>query len=163
MPVEAPTQITPKSMADYLDVLTKAVFQSGISWKVVEAKWTGTREAFAGFDPEHVADLTPADIDTLAADTRVIRNRRKIEATAQNAATMLQLADENGSFKRYLRSFPTYDALQADLVRRFKFLGTTGAFYFLYVVKERVPSYEEWTATYGVPGRKPERKPRRSA
>ncbi len=82
---------------DYLDVLTKAVFQSGISWKVVEAKWLGTREAFGGFDPERVADLTPDEIDGLAQDTRLIRNRRKIEATSQNAGTMLRLAEEHGS------------------------------------------------------------------
>ncbi len=162
MPVQAPPQITPKSLADYLDVVTRAVFQSGISWKVVDAKWPGTREAFAGFDPEHVADLTPDEIDELVQDTRLIRNRRKIEATSQNAATMLDLAQEHGSFKKYLRSFPSYDALQSDIVRRFKFLGNTGAYYFLYVVKEEVPPWEEWTATYGVPGQSPARKPRRS-
>jgi hypothetical protein len=47
MPTEAPEQITARNLADYLDVLTKAVFQSGISWRVVEAKWAGTREASA--------------------------------------------------------------------------------------------------------------------
>ncbi|MGZ8630561.1 MAG: DNA-3-methyladenine glycosylase I [Actinomycetota bacterium] len=163
MPVEAPTQITPTSLADYLDVLTKAVFQSGISWKVVEAKWAGMREAFGGFEPEHVADLTPVEIDELAQDTRLIRNRRKIEATSRNAATMLELADEHGSFEKYLRSFPTYDGLQSDLVGRFKFLGNTGTYYFLYVVKEPVPPWEEWTATYGVPGQRSERKSRSRA
>jgi 3-methyladenine DNA glycosylase Tag len=162
MPVEATQQITTKTLSGYLDALTKAVFQSGISWKVVEAKWPGTREAFADFEPEHVADLTLDEIDELARDTRVIRNRRKIEATSQNAATMLELAQQHGSFKKYLRSFPTYDALQSDLVRRFKFLGNTGAYYFLYVVKEQVPSWEEWTATYGVPGQGAGRKPRRA-
>ena len=160
MPVQEPTKITPKSLADYLDVMSKAIFQSGMSWRVVEAKWEGTREAFAGFDPEHLADLSPEEIDELANDTRLIRNRRKIEATSQNAATMLELDREHGSFRKYLRSFPTYDELQTDLVRRFKFLGNTGAYYFLYVVKETVPPWEEWTATYGVPGRRSERKAR---
>jgi 3-methyladenine DNA glycosylase Tag len=99
MPVEAPQQITTKTLSGYLDVLTKAVFQSGISWKVVEAKWPGTREAFADFEPEHVADLTPDEIDELARDARLIRNRRKIEATSQNAATMRELAQQHGSFR----------------------------------------------------------------
>ena len=35
--VEAPQQIEPKGLADYLAVLTKAVFQSGMSWRVIEA------------------------------------------------------------------------------------------------------------------------------
>jgi 3-methyladenine DNA glycosylase Tag len=146
---EEPKQITPKGLADYLSILTKSVFQSGISWKVVEAKWAGTTEAFGGFDPEHVADLTPKDVDELAKDTRLIRNRRKIEATVQNANTMLELDREHGSFKKYLRSFGSYDELQADVVKRFKFMGPMGAFHFLYVVKEPAPDYHEWQATYG--------------
>jgi 3-methyladenine DNA glycosylase Tag len=148
MPNEAPAQIRVKGLADYLDVLTKAVFQSGISWRVVESKWSGTREAFGGFDPEGVADLSPGEIEALAKDTRLIRNRAKIEATVQNAATMLELDREHGGFRRYLRSFPTYDDLQRDLVRRFKFLGNLGAYYFLYVVREQVPTHEEWMTTY---------------
>jgi len=147
--MDEPTQIRPTGLADYLDVLTRAVFQSGISWRVVEAKWEGTREALRGFDPVKVANLTPKQVDALTKDTRLIRNRRKIEATVENAETMLALDREHGGFRKYLRSFPEYDALQADLVKRFKFLGNMGAFYFLYVVREKVPGYEEWTARYG--------------
>jgi 3-methyladenine DNA glycosylase Tag len=147
-PEEGPKKIKPKGLADYLDVLTRAVFQSGISWRVVEAKWPGTTEAFGGFDPEHIADLSPAAVDALAGDTRLIRNRAKIEATVQNAETMLALDREHGSFRKYLRSFPTYDALQTDLVKRFKFLGNLGAYWFLYVVGEQTPPHEEWMATY---------------
>ncbi len=161
--MEAPTQITPKGLADYLDVLTKAVFQSGISWRVVEAKWQGTREALSGFDPETVAGLTPRDVDRLAADTRLIRNRRKIEATIENAETMLALEREHGRFKRYLRSFGDFEATAADLVKRFKFLGDMGAYYFLYVVGEAVPPHEEWMARHrpaGRPGRAQARRPR---
>ena len=89
--MQAPQQIEPTRLADYLDVLTKAVFQSGMSWRVVEAKWDGFREAFAGFDPATVAAFTDDDVERLAADTRIIRNRRKIEATITNAETMLAL------------------------------------------------------------------------
>ena len=145
---DGPKKIKPKGMSDYLDVLTRAAFQSGISWRVVEAKWPGTTEAFGGFDPEHVANLTPADVDVLVTDTRLIRNRAKINATVQNAETMLALDREHGSFKKYLRSFPTYDALQKDLVKRFKFLGELGAYWFLYVAGEETPSHDQWMARY---------------
>jgi 3-methyladenine DNA glycosylase Tag len=141
--MQAPEQIKPTRLADYLDILTKAVFQSGISWRVVEAKWPGTREALYQFDPEQLADLTPEDIDRLAADTRLVRNRRKIEATVQNAQTMLDLDRQHKGFKNYLRSFDNFDELSKDLVKRFKFLGEMGAYYFLYVVGERVPPHEE--------------------
>jgi DNA-3-methyladenine glycosylase I len=146
--MHAPEQIVPSRLGDYLDVLSKSVFQSGISWKVVDAKWPGTREALYDFDPRRLADLTPEDVDRLVEDTRLVRNRRKIEATIDNAETMLELERQHGSFKEYLRSFTTYDALAADLVKRFKFLGEMGAYHFLYVVGEPVPSWDDWRATH---------------
>jgi 3-methyladenine DNA glycosylase Tag len=148
-----PEQITPRNLADYLDILTKAVFQSGISWRVVEAKWAGTREAMFGFDPERLADLTPDDVDRLATDTRLIRNRRKIEATVANAQTMLDLDREYKGFKRYLGSFDNFDALSNDLIKRFKFMGNAGAYYFLHVVGEQVPPHEEWMVAHQSPRR----------
>jgi 3-methyladenine DNA glycosylase Tag len=144
--VEAPQQIEPKSLADYLDVMSKSVFQSGISWRVVEAKWPGTREAFRGFDAEAVADLSPAEMDALVADTRVIRNRRKLEAVVQNARRMLDLQERHGSFQAYLRSHGGFDETVADLRKQFRFVGDMGAFH---VVGEEVPSYEDWSASRG--------------
>ncbi len=143
-PATAPARIRPAGLADYLEVLTKAIFQSGISWRVIEAKWEGFRAAFAGFDPRRVAALTPADVDRLVADTRIVRNRRKIEATIDNAVEMVALEGEFGSFQRYLRSHGGFDATLADLKRRFRFLGDTGVYYFLYVVGEEVPPHEEF-------------------
>jgi 3-methyladenine DNA glycosylase Tag len=144
--MQPPAKIEPKSLADYFEVLTKAVFQSGISWRVVEAKWDGVREALFGLNPERVAALGPPDIDRLMEDSRVIRNRRKLEATVDNAAEILALAEEHGDFRRYLRSHGSFDATVADLKRRFRFLGDFGAYYFLHVVGEDVPSHEEWRA-----------------
>lgn len=68
-----PEQIQDASPADILETITKAVFQAGMSWRVVEAKWPGFREAFAGFDPERVGALTPDDVARLKEDTRIIR------------------------------------------------------------------------------------------
>ena len=141
--MEGPPQIKPTGLADYLDVLTRSVFQSGISWRVVEAKWPSTREALYGFDPQRLADLTPDDVDRLAQDTRLIRNRRKIEATCHNAQTLLDLDRQHKGFKHYLESFADFEALSADLIKRFKFLGRMGTYYFLYVVGEPVPPHEE--------------------
>ena len=147
--MEAPKQIRPKGPGDYLEVMTKAVFQSGISWRVIESKWNGFREALHGFDAERIGDLTPPELDELSEDTRIVRNRRKIEATVHNARTMLDLEKEHGSFRKYLRSHGGFEETVADLRRRFKFLGDTGAYYFLYVVGEEVPPHEEWMRTHG--------------
>lgn len=147
--MEAPTKIRPTKLADYLEVLTRAAFQAGISWKVIEAKWKGFREAFFRFDPKAVAGLEPPDVDRLAEDTRIVRNRRKIEATVHNARTLIDLEEEFGGFRKYLRSYGGFDDLVADMKRRFKFIGDTGAYYFLYCVGEQVPEHQEWMKKYG--------------
>ena len=131
--MQAPERIDPQRLGDYLDVMSKAVFQTGISWRVVESKWPGTQEAFHHFDAERVADLTPVEIDELAVDTRIIRNRKKIEAIQHNAQRMLDLEREHGTFRDYLRSKPSFTDL-----------GDMGTYYFLYAVGEEVPPHEEF-------------------
>ncbi|MCX6372903.1 MAG: DNA-3-methyladenine glycosylase I [Actinobacteria bacterium] len=142
--MQAPQQITPTKLADYLEVMTKAVFQSGMSWQVVEAKWDGFLEAFAAFDPATVAAFTGDDVERLAEDARIIRNRRKIEATITNAETMVALDGAPGGFAGWLRSHADFAATVAALRGEFRFLGDMGTYYFLYVVGERVPPHEEW-------------------
>ena len=143
-----PEQITPQRLGDYLEVLSKAVFQAGISWQVVEAKWDGFRAAFASFDPETVASFTDDDVERLMDDPGIVRNRRKIQAAVRNAQVMLELDREYDGFGRYLRSQPDYEALVADLRGNFKFVGDSGAYFFLYVVGEPVPPHEEWVAAH---------------
>jgi 3-methyladenine DNA glycosylase Tag len=147
--MQAPTQITPHDLADYLAVITRAVFQSGMTWRVVEAKWDGFRRAFAGFDPPVVAAFTDDDVERLVADKGIIRNRRKIEATIANAQAMLSLEDGPGGFVGWLRSRGDFDATVSALRGEFRFLGDLGAYYVLYVVGEPVPTHEEWVRAHG--------------
>ncbi|MCH8825616.1 MAG: DNA-3-methyladenine glycosylase I [Chloroflexi bacterium] len=138
-----PDKINPNRLGDYLEIMTKAVFQSGISWKVVSSKWPGIVEAFQGFDAETVAGFGEKELDDLTGDTRVIRNRRKLEAIIGNARRMIELDEEFGGFQKYLRSQPDFDATVKDLRKQFKFLGLTGIYFFLHVVGEKVPPHEE--------------------
>jgi 3-methyladenine DNA glycosylase Tag len=149
----APSQIDPQRLGDYLEAMTKSVFQAGMSWDVVNAKWPGFQKAFEGFDAERVAEYTPDDVDRLAADRDIIRNVRKIEATVRNAQTMCDLAAQHGSFKAYLDSLGDFEATVKDLRKRFAFLGDFGAYVFLYVVREPVPDYHAYRAPRGEPGR----------
>jgi 3-methyladenine DNA glycosylase Tag len=142
-----PPQVKNPNRDDYLEVMTKSVFQTGISWDVVNKKWPGIRDAFHGFDAERVASLSPEELDELQQDTRVIRNRRKLEAIAGNAQVVLDLTAEHGSFKKYLAAQGDFDGKVAALKRDFKFLGDTGSYVFLYVVGEEVPPHDEWEAS----------------
>ena len=148
--MHAPEKVDVKSLADYLGVMTRSVFEPGLNGSVVEAKWGGIRAAFAEFDPMTVAGFTPTDVERLMADPGIIRNRKKIEATIHNAGEMLNMEREYGSFKRYLGSNGSFEATAADMRKRFKFLGETGVYRFLYVVGEPVPDHECWMAGHAV-------------
>lgn len=113
---------------------------------VRQAKWPGFREAFNGFDPEYVAGLSPDDIDRLTNDTRIIRNRRKIESTVYNAGALIEADQGSRGFANYLHTQGGFEDLSNALRKRFKHVGAFGAYYFLYVVGEPVPPHEEFRA-----------------
>lgn len=152
--VEAPPQIEPQGLSDYLDVMSRAVMQTGISWAVVEKKWPGIRAAFAEFEPETVAGFDAQEIDRLVGDTRVIRNRRKLEGIVENARTMLELDSAPGGFVGFLRG-GDYREREKRIRARFKFMGEMGVYYFLWVVREPVPDHDEWRAMTGRAAREP--------
>lgn len=129
----------PTSLDGYLEDMSKVIFTAGINWKVVEAKWAGIRDAFAGFDVKKVAAMSPEDVERLSGDTRVIRNRKKIEAIVDNANTLLQLDKEAGGFDKYLAARGDFEAKAEDMGRHFRFLGPTSAHIFVSMVGEPVP------------------------
>jgi len=90
----------------YLAAMTKRVFQSGFVWRVIEAKWPGFEEAFDGFDPVRVASVGEAGMSRLKQDTRIVRNGQKIKATLENAAFVLDVAEEYGSFAKFIADWP---------------------------------------------------------
>ena len=115
--------------------------QAGLSWKTILDKRENFRKAFANFDPVKVAAFTDADTERLMSDAGIIRNRRKIEATINNAQRFLEIQKEFGSFDNYIWGFtdnkvlrrdyeevpaqtPESEALSKDLKSRgFKFMG----------------------------------------
>lgn len=151
-----PEQIEPRSLADYLEVMTRAVFQAGLSWAAIGKHWEAYRAAFDAFDPARVAAYSDFDVDRLMNEAGVLHSERKIRATIQNAQTLLALDREHGGFKNYLRSFRSYDKLEADIRKRFKFMGAMNAWYFLFRVQEPVPRFEHWVTT--IPGEHPRMK-----
>jgi DNA-3-methyladenine glycosylase I len=137
------------------ELLTLEGAQAGLSWSTILRKREGYRRAFAGFDPAVVARLTPADVERLLADPGIVRNRLKVESTVVNAARVLEVQDEVGSFDAYLWSFvegrPVVGHFRAlselpaetelsrtlskDLKRRgFRFVGPTVCYAFMQAV-----------------------------
>ena len=80
--------------------------QAGLSWTTILRRREGYRKAFADFDVRRIAAFGADDVDRLVGDTGIIRNRKKILATIDNARQVIALTDgEKQSFDQYLWSF----------------------------------------------------------
>jgi DNA-3-methyladenine glycosylase I len=126
--------------------------QAGLSWDTILAKRERYRQVYAGFDPRKVARFPLAKQQQLLADPGIVRNRRKVAASVDNAKAFLKVQEEFGSFDRYVWRFvegrplvggwrspeeipartPVSDALSKDLRGRgFRFVGSTICYAFL--------------------------------
>lgn len=88
-------------------------FQSGLSWATILRKRDNFRAAFSQFDPELVAKFTDADIERLMEDAGIVRNKRKILATINNAKATLQLR-EKGGLVEFVWGFKPIDTPQPE-------------------------------------------------
>ncbi len=79
-------------------------FQAGLSWLTILRKRDSFRSAFHDFDAARIAGYTDADRARLMADTGIVRNRLKIEATIDNALAYLRLR-ETTTLSRFLWDF----------------------------------------------------------
>ncbi|HHT49211.1 MAG TPA: DNA-3-methyladenine glycosylase I [Firmicutes bacterium] len=79
--------------------------QAGLSWLTILKKREGYREAYAGFNPQVVANFSEAQIQKLLTNPAIIRNERKIRASINNAQHFLEVQEAFGSFSAYLWRF----------------------------------------------------------
>ena len=134
------------------EMLTLEGAQAGLSWETVLKKREAYREAFDGFDTRKVALYGEEKIAELMANPGIIRNRLKINAAVINARLILGLAEEHGSFDRFIWAYvdhkpvvghweafedmpsttPLSDQISRDMKRMgFKFAGSTIVYSFL--------------------------------
>ena len=91
--------------AHLFEMLSLEGAQAGLSWSTILRKREGYRRAFAGFDAAKVARFSARRIEKLVADAGIVRHRGKIESVVGNAACVLAVAAEHGSFANYVWSF----------------------------------------------------------
>jgi DNA-3-methyladenine glycosylase I len=129
--------------------------QAGLNWQTVLRKRENYRRAFSGFNPAEVSKFGPSDVERLLADSGIVRNRLKIEATVVNAEKVVTTQREFGSFDAYVCQFvgnkpiknsftslsqipattKESDAMSKDMRKRgFKFVGSTICYAFMQAV-----------------------------
>jgi DNA-3-methyladenine glycosylase I len=126
--------------------------QAGLSWRTILAKREGYRRAFAGFNAARVARFDARRVERLLLDPSIVRNRAKVTSVVNNAARIVEVRRETGSFVEHLWSFVGGDpivnrwrslaqipaetdeskAMSKDLKRRgFRFVGPTVCYAFM--------------------------------
>ncbi len=139
-------------------------FQSGLSWLTILRKRDDFRRVFYGFDFGRVAEMGEPDVRRLLEDASIVRHRRKIESTINNARKAIQLAEEYGSLGAFVWSYEPPDmpkpllvsespeswAMAKELKRRgFTWVGPTTAYAFMQAMGivndhlEECDTYEE--------------------
>lgn len=99
----------PVAEADILfEYLVLHTFQLGFDFPVVLKRREGFRELLANFDPERLARFGEDDIAELLLNPRILRNRRKLEATVLNAQAWLRLRQQVGGDDQLLAFFYDY-------------------------------------------------------
>ena len=120
--------------------------QAGLSWLTILKRRENYRLAYDAFNAEIVAGYGEEKIRDLMQNEGIIRNRRKIEASVNNARLFLEIKEKYGTFSSYLWGFndgqqkvnyfkelsqipatsPLSDTISKDMkLRGFKFIGST--------------------------------------
>ena len=89
----------------HFEFLVLESFQAGLSWQLVLQKREGFRCAFDNFAPAAIADYGADAIERLLQDSRIIRNRSKIEGAINNARCFLEIQKQWSSFDAYIWHF----------------------------------------------------------
>lgn len=151
----------------YLSLMSLRVFRAGLRHDMVDAKWPAFEKAFRGFEPRKVRAMSDEQVEALMGDRRLIRHLGKLKSVHANAAAMIELAAEHGSFGAYLAEWPgdRIVALWEDLAKRFHQLGGNSGPYFLRMAGKDtfvltysvVQALQHWRAVAGEPKGKKDR------
>lgn len=129
--------------------------QAGLSWLTILKKRENYRACFDNFNPEIIAKYDQKKFEELMANSGIVRNKLKIQATITNAKAFSEVKKEWGSFSKYIWHFVEgkpiqnhwknlklvpntsiiSDTLSKDLKKRgFKFVGSTICYAFMQAV-----------------------------
>ena len=98
----------------HFEFLILEAAQAGLSWLTILRKRDNYRKAYDNFDPVKVAKYDEEKINELINNPEIIRNRRKIEASVNNAQRFLEIQKEFGSFNNYLWGFVNNETIKNE-------------------------------------------------
>ena len=134
------------------EMLVLESFQAGLSWECILNKREAFKKAYDNFDVLKVSNYNSSKVEELYHNKDIVRNKRKIIASIENAKVFLDIQKEYGSFANYIWSFTDNkiikrksrenissnelsDKISLDLKRRgMSFVGTTIIYSYLQAI-----------------------------
>ena len=129
--------------------------QSGLSWITILKKRENYRKVYDEFNVKVVSEYSEEKINEMLSNEGIVRNRKKIEASINNAKRFIEIQQEFGSFDKYIWRFvggtqlinqwkeiselpsktELSDDISKDLKKRgFKFLGSITIYSYMQAV-----------------------------
>ncbi|HEV7995313.1 MAG TPA: DNA-3-methyladenine glycosylase I [Stellaceae bacterium] len=132
----SPAEIETTGDHRYLSQMSLRIFRAGLKHSIVDAKWPAFEEVFHGFALRRVRAMPDEALEGLLADRRLIRHWGKLKAVRDNAAAMIAIAEEHGSFGIWLARWPAGDivGLWEALAKGFSQMGGNSGPSFLRMV-----------------------------
>jgi 3-methyladenine DNA glycosylase Tag len=120
----------------YLSQMELRIFRAGLKHSLVDAKWPAFEEVFGGFEPRRVRAMSDEALEALLADSRLIRHWGKLKSVRDNAAAIMTVSDENGSFGAWLADWPGTNIVELweAVAKRFNQMGGNSGPTFLRMV-----------------------------
>jgi 3-methyladenine DNA glycosylase Tag len=109
----------------YLSQMSLRIFRAGLKHSLVDAKWPAFEEVFNGFEPRRVRAMSNEALEALLGDARLIRHWGKLKSVRDNAAAMIAIAEEQGSFGAWLADWPATGIVELweTVAKRFSQMG----------------------------------------
>lgn len=137
------------------ELLSLELMQAGLSWDIILKRRASLNAAYSNFNPHELIKYSKEEIEELYQDSRVIKNKLKINAVFNNAHKYFEIIDQYGSISNYFWSFvnnepiinnvtdeslvPAKNDLSEKLAknlkrRGFKFIGPTITYSFMQAI-----------------------------
>ena len=127
-----------KALGDdrYLSQMSLRIFRAGLKHSLVDGKWPAFEEVFDGFEPRRVRAMSDDALQALLGDSRLIRHWGKLKSVRDNAAAVITIAEEHGSFGAWLADWPGSEVVELweALAKRFSQMGGNSGPSFLRMV-----------------------------
>lgn len=121
--------------SEVFDLLTRTPFYAGMKANTVDNKLPIIKKHFP--DYKKVSSYNDGDIANILNDQSMIKNRKKIIGSIDNAKEFKSIIEQNGSFYNYIngfnpeKSFNNLKRLRDQLIKQFVGLGPRTSYHFM--------------------------------